>query len=633
MKKLLLLFLFVSAWQFRTQALNPEAPAPLYRHLVEINREWLHQAVASDFPVTAVFVNDQARIGTHLRLVEQTLRQRDVSSLDALQQGKRLHHLNVLRQYRQAGIFPTNHYHNIRQPYFRDNFGVLCAVGYLLWQDGQRELVDRINRENNYGYIAELAVQYPEIGAWAQKNGFTQEELAWIQPAYEPKPLTIVSWGNGGGLNPGGRVNVMKKDAADTRLFVAGHFSEIDGFAANNIVEWDGNSWKSLGNGVEGEVYALEYYKSGTKEYLYVAGDFRLPGNPAPCNIAEYNVANKTWKPLQNGDMMGKIFTVYKDTYNGNVYIGGDFKKVNGLPANNLAILSYYNQIWNFEATDAGFTTDGPVHSIIPILPHILVGGDFKKVYQIKDSVWLDAPNLAYYYRYYEGWTPLLYNLPPVRSLSYFNGTVYTGHKLYFDSLQNEYIGTNLLKAGLWFSQPFYPAADSSIHGFVDIGGRLLTYGGFFKYEFTFGWGAAVFEKEHIDCTAYFLADSTVRAMETFRGHVYVAGDFNTLFYEPSFPGLARIQLPAVATNEMDAGIPVQVVATPDQLRLRYESLDQPTQLNIFDLQGRLLAREYLDLSAGELTLPADNVWADGLYVWQLQNNAGRSAGKWVISR
>lgn len=633
MKKLFLLFLFVSAWQFRALTLNPEAPAPLYRHLVEINREWLRQAAASDFPVPAAFINDRARIGTHLQLVEQTLRQREVSSLDALQQGKRLHHLDVLRQYRQTGVFPTNHYHNIRQPYFRDNFGVLCAVGYLLWQDGQRELVDRVNEENNYGYIVELALRYPEIGAWAHENGFSQDELAWIQPAYEPKPLNISNWGNGGGLNPGGRVNVMKKDAADTRLFVAGHFSEIDGFPANNIVEWDGTNWKSMGKGVEGEVYALEYYKSGAKEYLYVAGDFHLPGDPVPCNIAEYNVASKIWKPLQSGDMLGKVYTVYKDTYDGNVYIGGDFKKINGLPANNLAILSYYNQIWNFWASDAGFSTDGPVYSIIPVLPHILVGGDFKKVYQIKDNVWLEVPNLAYFYRYAEGWTPLQHQLPPVRSLSYFNGSVYTGHQLYFDSLQGEYIGTNMLKAGLWFPQAYVPAADSSIHGFLDIGGRLLTYGGFFKYDFTFGWGAAVFEKENIDCKAYFLADSTVRAMEAFRGHIYVAGDFKALFYQPAFPGLARIQLPSVATHETDASIPVQVIATADQLLIRYEALEQPTRLNIFDLQGRLLAQEDLTAGMGKLMLPADADWADGLYIWQLQNNDGRRAGKWAISR
>ena len=112
-----------------------------------------------------------------------------------------------------------------------------------------------------------------------------------------------------------------------------------------------------------------------------------------------------------------------------------------------------------------------------------------------------------------------------------------------------------------------------------------------------------------------------------------MAGDFQTLFFEPTFPGMARIQLPTVAIAEADETIPVQVTASPNHLRLRYEMLEQPTRLNIFDLQGRLLHQEDLNAGMGELKLPADVVWADGLYVWQLQNNAGRRTGKWVISR
>ena len=165
------------------------------------------------------------------------------------------------------------------------------------------------------------------------------------------------------------------------------------------------------------------------------------------------------------------------------------------------------------------------------------------------------------------------------------------------------------------------------------MGERLLSYGGFLKFDFTYGWGAAVFEKDYTDCKAYLLADSTITAMQTFRGHIYVAGDFQTLFFEPTFPGMARIQLPTVAIAEADETIPVQVTASPNHLRLRYEMLEQPTRLNIFDLQGRLLHQEDLNAGMGELKLPADVVWADGLYVWQLQNNAGRRTGKWVISR
>ena len=184
------------------------------QHLTEVNNHWKGYALPDIFQQHVEFENDNQRIQTHLRLVEETLRARELPGFSKKQLEKRTHNLDVLRNYGLAAIFPTNHYHPDRQPYFVDNFGVKCAVGYLIWQSGGQDLVHKISRENNFGYLGELATLYPEIGHWATENGFTVAELGWIQPTYPtPKP-NYENWGSGQGLNPGGKVNVMAPMAA-----------------------------------------------------------------------------------------------------------------------------------------------------------------------------------------------------------------------------------------------------------------------------------------------------------------------------------------------------------------------------------------------------------------------------------
>lgn len=624
MKTKLFLLLCLLAFSAPVCALHFESAAPLYDHLCEVNAEWRKQVPGASLLAPVHFPSDRERIQKHLELIENELRTRDVSLLTYTQEANRLRHLDVLRDYRQTGVFPTNHYHTKRQPYFRDNFGVLCAVGYLMWHDGQQEAVNKINRENNYGYIAELASQYPELGVWALENGFTLDELAWIQPMYEPILPPLSKWGNGGGLNPGGRINVMLKDDAETRLFVAGAFSEIDGFAANNIAVWDGNGWSTLGDGVDGEVHALQYSKAGVKEKLYVAGNFTLPGQPDKSNIAEYNFVSKSWTGLQTGDMEGSIYTLHKS---GSIYIGGDFKKVNGEDSPYLAVYREYDQSWNpYSWTIA---TDGPVRDFEPFENILLVGGDFKKVYQTTPGVWEDAPHVAYL-SYYGNWLTFPHDLPPVHDVAFYNGNLFTGHKItYSGNGVDPLSGINILKGGLWFNHYYYPYADSLIHGFHEMYDRIIAYGAFRFAGINYGHGAVCFNGDDTNPVGYLLADSTVRGVIDFQDHVYLAGDFQNLWDKP-YPGLARIALPTSTTTETAMGA-IRVIASTGRLAVRYESLEEPASLRVYDLSGRLLVEETLAAGADEMTIDAGADWANGLYVWQLGNNSGARSGKWAV--
>jgi hypothetical protein len=131
---------------------------------------------------------ERKRIETHLERVEEELRARETAHLTPDQREARLLQLDRLRAYRLAGEFPRNvELPGRRAPVFRDDRGVLCAMGFLLAVDGHGELVDRVARTRNLARIPELADESGLLD-WLHANGLSVDEATWIQPAYEGWP-------------------------------------------------------------------------------------------------------------------------------------------------------------------------------------------------------------------------------------------------------------------------------------------------------------------------------------------------------------------------------------------------------------------------------------------------------------
>lgn len=131
--------------------------------------------------------DENLRLITHLKYVEQTLRSKDVSYLTNAQKENRLKMLDLLKEYWSAGIFPRNYdYPEQRVPCFIDKDGNICAVGYLIEQTSGRQTAEEINSKFKYEYL--LAVNDPMIDSWIESSGLTKEECAMIQPAYGPTP-------------------------------------------------------------------------------------------------------------------------------------------------------------------------------------------------------------------------------------------------------------------------------------------------------------------------------------------------------------------------------------------------------------------------------------------------------------
>ncbi len=130
-------------------------------------------------------IDEQLRIKTHLEYVEQLLIQKDVSDLSALQKKNRKKNIDLLHEYRTAGLFPKNYdYADQRKPCFIDKDGTICAVGYLIENTAGLELAEQINNEYQYAYIYDMNIGDVEL--WVSESGLTLEECAMIQPTYAP---------------------------------------------------------------------------------------------------------------------------------------------------------------------------------------------------------------------------------------------------------------------------------------------------------------------------------------------------------------------------------------------------------------------------------------------------------------
>lgn len=647
MKKIITLpfiFLFLTTFIFG-QNIKAEEKQALIQHMNDVNKEWLNQNVSLPILEKEIsFPSDQFRIQMHLFLVEKVLRERIVSNLNSVQIYNRNHFLDVLKEYASSGVFPKNIYHQNRQPYFVDHLKTACAVGHLIQKSGDDDLVEKIRKENNFGYLAQLEIEYPEINSWATENGFTTSELAWIQPGYPPASQSYSEVGNGGGVE--GKINVMKTNSDGNLLIMAGDFTEVDGVAANSIIGWDGENWQTFGDGVDGEIFTISI-KSPWE--FYIGGNFSLYGNTEPCNIAYWN--GSTWESMQSGEMNGTVYTLLNY---GGLVAGGDFQNIDNQPIKYLAKLpNGNNPEWNnyarrlipgtitYEYIDDAFAVNGAVRSLQNINGHILIGGNFTETAPGLSNSNINSfatKNLSYWYN--DNWeTGFDDGLESVETTFYgSDGKIYSGGSLEYEN------DLGIFNAGFWefsmFEQIGYAEGENRVHGFLEHNGSIYGYGdiqpffstiwskGFVVVGGDFGFGLGGLGA---------LFDKAVRTAEVFQDEIYFAGDFTTVQFSNTnseFNGLARSPFTG-ETNSVKEGVfvknKIQIFNAANQLNIRYEDIEDNTILNLFNLQGQILKSINLPQGSQELEVGLSE-WSSGMYVYQVVNNKGKQAGKFHVN-
>ncbi|MEM9886791.1 MAG: PQQ-dependent sugar dehydrogenase [Bacteroidota bacterium] len=166
-----------------------------------------------------------------------------------------------------------------------------------------------------------------------------------------------------------GTIHAMEKDA-NNQLYIAGNFSEVNGWSANNIAVWNGTTWSTLGSGSNGSINTLAFDGNGG---LYAGGAFTEIGGIAASNIAKWD--GNTWQALGTGTS-GPVAALKIDG-NDKLYVGGTFESAGGITSNNIA---YWDGTWSamIDAVNAIAGTTNEIRSIeVDENDVVYVGGNF----------------------------------------------------------------------------------------------------------------------------------------------------------------------------------------------------------------------------------------------------------------
>ncbi len=176
---------------------SAHASKPAHQGIDTINRlagdiSWQQQAPQTD----AADAPDVERIQAHLRWVSASLKTVVPASIKTSAVARRAALVAALDRYIEQADFPRHDVVNpsanvrSRSPRFVDSAGRHCAVGELIRVSGHTALVADVQARHEYDFIEDMDVT--GLSAWAVAHGFTETELALIQPSY--------SWGSPGRL-------------------------------------------------------------------------------------------------------------------------------------------------------------------------------------------------------------------------------------------------------------------------------------------------------------------------------------------------------------------------------------------------------------------------------------------------
>lgn len=337
--------------------LAPQAEATLYRHMLEVNAQWrtMDPAIAADAR-TVHFSDDAERIAMHLHLVEAYLKEHLPAGLapEALAQRRLL--LNDLDAYADRGVFPRNQVLHYRNPIFIDPYGTACAVGQLIIASGQRELAERIDREWETAYIADL-IGSPTLAvplkAWADSHGFTTDELAWIQPTYGPPP----GWVELGGGTSGSVTTLLTLTDGD--LLVAGAFLKAGGLERKHVARWNGSTYEEMGKGLNGQpMCAVEF--SGK---IIVGGSFQSGLR----DLAVWNGTTWTYTNVFPG-MYPEVHALH--IHNGRLYAAGSSS---GFAGTDHEVRRWASGSW----LPVGGKLNGSINAMTTYWGALTIGGNF----------------------------------------------------------------------------------------------------------------------------------------------------------------------------------------------------------------------------------------------------------------
>ncbi len=588
-------------------AIQAKSSAKLYDHLVDVNKNW-SKVDPAFFQEYVRFHNDIDRIQRHLLEVENLLRRSNVNSDSPEAMQKRSQMLDVLHVYALKGKFPVNTHHSARQPYFIDEFGTHCAVGYLVKESGFPEISLAISKTQNYAYVAQI--QSKELLQWCVDFGFTLDELALIQPGYPPTQSYSQV---GGGTN--GSVTCSKTHS--NRLYIGGNFSELDSLPCLNVGFYENNQLSCFGNGISGKIIGISEFGANG---VIVAGEFESNGTIYP--IAKYDGSN--WSYVAIPSVPNAKATSFVCTNN-----GLDMK----ISVSSPSIIGG-QEVWFFIGSWVKLAfVPGIVHAMNFDYSSIF-GGHFDSVQITNASTpyWVSANNFVVAnngnWESASTWVP-----DTVFTILSQGNSVYLGGHAGSGSY-----GTALCKFLNGVAQPLISNSTTSsplplvvkcLSKYSEtkmfVGGQLEPYPLFGTY----GKNLMMYDLFNSTITPIALLDSTVLTVSNVQGRYYFGGDFTKYEHSPlySMPLNHLIVLDealGLTVFSKIKSIDIYPNPSPGNLKISGIQSHELKTIEIFNTQGKSVLKSE-DMQIDAPTLEA------GIYLVRINLQNGQTAQKrWV---
>lgn len=549
-----------------------------FNQLFEINKEWLNHE--KECPNEEVyFKTDEDAIQAHLFLVCKSLTKNTPEGLNETQLAARLKLIQVLRGYAEDKVLPTNLYHQERTPYFVDDFGVHCAVGYLMSESGSKDLVAEIRANENYSYIADMKT--PGVSEWAFEHGFAVDELKWIQPAYVPPTDHVSPLGCG----TNGPVNKMVRNYFNGEVIIAGEFDSLNLEPCLNIGVYQNDQLSCLGTGISGKInditlgdgkvialgefnfqglgYTMAVFQNGVWDYMNIPsreGAVATAGYSS-MNTLEVAINYPTNEDLQEIWVLSETSTWEKVvTLNGTIYQIGT---------------SSYGRVFTGKINE-GITYD---NQGLPEDTIITNNVFFRENYGNQNWSGISGTNIS----------DTVWTFKEINSQIYFGGTAMNGGNS-SGVVLTRYFNNTL--------QPLLLASTFSGFGLVSINsvdsglsdGSLLIGGDFFYEPLsgTFGKNIAIYNVFENMLSPLAILDKRVNSAVVVNNQIYFGGDFQTNLSSNELNHLGKYEATAeVNNNSLEDELKVYPNPFTDVIKI--EGLTSEYTYQIYDGTGKVI--------------------------------------------
>lgn len=588
MKNILTLSLSLSLALAAQAQLAPWTEAPLYRHMLEVNAQWAKADPALASRTEHVhFTNEAERIAHHLHLVSDHLRSHAPEGLSADAATRRAALLDDLDRYADRGLFPQNQVLPFRNPIFIDHHGTACAVGRLMIESGHRDLAESISRDMNLAYVHDM--KRADVLHWAAQEGFTEDELAWVQPGYPP----TVTWTPlAGGTN--GTVKAML-NLPDQSLLVAGEFTEAGGVAAQNVAIFQNGGFVALGAGVQGTITCAATNSDG----IYLGG-YNLNGIN---DLAHWDGTQWDFTTVFQGKMP-LIFAL--QVLNDTLYAAGETM---GFVGADEYVMRKDGPAWQ---TVPGIF-NAPIRCLGTHQGKLVAGGDFTSVQEgpVTTAMHVATLDAGGWEQTGDGLNGQVFTLLDVQAMLYAGGAMYANASPVFGLARispgapaweqlmpnlGDYVpifpGTTQVRALLADGDQVYMAGDFHLNLFTLTGTHLARFLG----------TADVFEP-----LAYFNAPVNALASDPFISDahgLYAGGEF-TQNIGDTVPYLAEALL-NTAVQEAEGNTSMSLWPNPatDQLTITFaDGASRNATVEVLDAQGRRVLTQTLPGRSGTLDI------------------------------